>query len=735
MLRSILIGMLCLAGGLAIGYFAAYGQIDESRHMLANLDEADSSRPEVANPFTSTQIKPLASVSRDTEEIPVAVSQVKRGTGVITGTIVDVEGHAVAGVRLKALRANQFEPRNLERPGMVADGVLSPEELLQKHQAALLRDPSRESVASSNEKGEFRLEGLDKAPYNLEAHLAGYELSPLEDGNALFGRWPGDAVAIRAIRMGGVMVNILLPDGNAPAVAELSCTRNDATSSFQWNAAENFIPLAAGHWQLVARGGEMGELRSEKVTAVVGVSGSSAAVELKLEDRPHIRGKLIFESAPPDQSFSVLLWKEDQDPATTNRWEATNWNEHARTLATQGFLFMDLAPGLYRLGVGSEEEEHPPVLATVTVGEHGVVQDLQVRDAATGPEWEVVVLDPEGKPIVDANIETSFWMGNNTAWRRGADGTQRGRIPKHIRDGKSEERLFAWITTGAYGKTAVELPRSGGRVETRMQPVGVLKVRFLASSESQRKTLSAGLQMHASDGQPHLWVGNQEAGTKGEASFAPLQPGTYSISLSVPTGGWNGNQNVSSRVLQINSGENSLDLGMPLLFNFKVHLKSAASLKQSGHMRLQGDGGGTEGVNYNANAPVGTDGMAKFENVPAGRYQLHTWMLGRSMMKLITVPVEGDVEMDIDSFRALRISIHNKDAEITKSGFMNDDIIVGANGREFTTPTELANAMRFMSGTESLPVMVLRGGKVETLSLPGRVFAESNNFNWMYVQH
>ncbi len=734
MLRSVLIGILCLAAGLAVGYFAAYGQIDESRHMLANMDEADSTRPEVANPFTSTQIKPLATAARDSEETPAAVSQMKRGTGVITGSIVDAEGHAIAGVRLKAVRANQFDPRNLERPGMVADGVLSPEELLQKHQAALLRDPSREAVASSNDKGEFSLEGLDKAPYNLEAHLAGYELSPLEEGNAFFGRWPGDKIAIRAVRMGGVVVNILLPDGNAPAVAELTCTRNDSTSSFQWNAAESFIPLAAGHWQLVARGGEMGELRSEKVTAVVGVSGSSAAVELKLEDRPHVRGKLLFEAAPPDQSFTVLLWKEDQDPATTNRWEATNWTEHARTLATQGFLFMDLVPGLYRLAVGWEDEEHPPVLATVTVAEHGVVQDLQMRDAVAGPEWEVVVLDPEGKPIVDANIETSFWMGNNSAWRRGADGTQRGRVPKHIRDGKNEEQLFAWITTGAFGKSSVELPRNGGRVESRMQPVGVLKVRFLASSETQRKTLSAGLQMHAPNGQPQLWVGNQEAGTKGEASFAPLQPGTYSISLSVPTGGWNGNQNVSSRVLQINSGENSLDLGMPLLFNFKVHVKAAEPLKQGGHLRLQAEGNGSEGVNYNSNAPVGTDGVAKFENVPAGRYQLHIWMLGRSMMKSITVPVEGDVVMDLEAFRAMRVMIHNKDAEITKSGFANEDIIIGANGREFATPTELANAMRFMSGTEEVPVMVLRSGKVETLNLPGRVFAESNGFNWNFVQ-
>jgi|GEM_PF-4417707 protocatechuate 3,4-dioxygenase beta subunit len=737
MIRSLLIGLLCLAGGLAIGYFAAYGQIDESRHILANLNEADAARPESTNPFSVSQVRPLSVASHAAEdEIPAAASVLPRGNGVITGRVLDVDGKPVSGVRLKARREGRFEPRNLDRPGMVRDEMLAPEEKMQKHQAALLRDPSMESLALSDAKGEFRLEGLDREPYSISAQLAGFELTPLDDPSALSSRWPGDSVALRAVRLGGVVVQVVGPDGKAPLVAELICTRNDATLNFQWTAAENYFPLAEGHWQLSARGGEVGELRSEKALTVVGTSGTSATVELKLEERPHVRGKLVFEGPVPEHSLNVLLWNEKQDPATENRWNANTVQELARSLATQGFLFNDLEPGIYRLAVGAgdmDEDEHPPVLATVTVAERGVVQDLAVRDMASGPEWAIAVLNPDGLPVVDATIETTFWMGNNVGWRRGADGIQRGRVPKHIRDGNADERLYAWISTGAFGKAALELARTGGQSEVRLQAPGSLKVRFLSTSDSQRKTLSASLQFNPLPGQ-QLWVGNQEAGQKGEATFAPLQPGSYTLHLNVPTGGWNGSQNVSSQTVQIHSGETTVDLGLPMLFGFNVHVQSATTGRRNGHVSLNADNPGPEGVNYNTNARLSAEGHAKFENVPAGKYRLQIWDSGRTLNKHITVPTNGDVILDSEKFRALQLNVHDQNAEIAKHGLMSGDLIIGANGQEFESSTALATAMRFMTGNAEIKLMVLRAGKTETLSLPANVLSDHQGFNYSYVQ-
>lgn len=726
MLRVILTAVFCLCGGAAIGYFFAFQQIDDVRHDAANLmgdtPVAASSKAPVAN--EGARIAPRALT---TEEQVVAATQKPKAVGVIKGRVVDKTGRGVGGALFKARRSNFSDPRFLNRPGQVPDSVLGPEDLIAMLRERIERDPSLEVTALSDTNGDFALNGLENLAYNIESYLPNHLLVGMEGHDAFNGRWPGDVVQLRALPLSRLEVEVRLPDGSVPATAELSTRRTNSNETWQWTPEDRVVPLQPGMWTLQARGGDMCMFRSKEQLVEVTEGGAPTSVILELAERPLIRGRLIFDGPPPSKQYTVIAWSQNHDPATDNVWEATNTSDQARTFATTGFQFEDLEPGVYRLAVSDGGIERPPVLATVTLADKLVVQDLQVT-ASKSAEWVVKVLDPTGAAVDDAAFDTSFWMGNGNNWCRDLEGAWHGTVPRNVLDEPAGEPLQLTVRSGQWGHTALTLPRAAATAEVRMQAPGFLKAQLSGDSSTSRQKLSASLQLLGASRDHDSWVGSSPADESNSVTFSPLQPGTYMLRLSMNSGGWYGGQSVAERRLEIHSGENQASIAAPVLHMISVRMKNGGEAA-TGHMQLILPPDAKDAMPFSAGAQIDKDGLAKFENVPAGRYTLNFYSGGRNGSILITVPT-AEIQIDLDVLRAMRIQLHSNDHILTEKGFKTGDLIVGVDGHEFTNGNDLETAMRFVGGKAEVPMMVLRDGQMLQLSMPGKLFVERNGFSW-----
>lgn len=736
MMHSVLIGVFCLAIGLAVGYFVAQEQVNESRRLLANVGGESEPRTEPAHPITATQVTASASKMAVTTVATDRGALFPRGTGVITGSVQDAKGNGLAHVRIKARRHANFNPRGDDTPGQLADDTLSPQELMEKHEAAMQRDPSREAFAFSDAAGAFRLEGLDAGPYEIQARLTGYTFIALGGDSPLVDRQPGDTIALRAVRLGAVRVDVRLPDGSAPAVAELTCSQVAGSSVFQWTPADSLVPLSVGAWQLHACGGVFGELKSKVASVIVGDADDPGTVELNLEERPHIRGRVVFGGPVPDQRCTVLLWSEHQDPEKTGMWEAPTVTESARWLATEGYCFPDLKPGTYRLGVSVAKEINPPVAATVLVADKGVQQDLVVT-ANAAPEWRIKVLDPDGLLVADAKVTTNMNGAMEHDWHHAADGSLCIRVPKYIQQGPREEPVFAFMTSGAWGNGLLEMARGGGHYELRMSPTGTLRVHFQTSPEVL-ESISAVLRLHPPAGSQHKTIGLRNADAQGCAEFGPLQPGTYSLELCVEGRNDRQSPSICKREVIIQSGANALQMGVPQLYTVSVRIHPVDKSEFDKRVGLNTDAKRanptSESVHFTTQADVDAEGVAQFTNVPAGPYVIGHWAHNRYVIKMIDVPRDLDVTLNLDMCTAMRLHLYDKNADLAKLGFQDGDLLIGLEGREFKTAADVDNALRFLAAGESVAAMMQRGSKVETRPLPVKIFNESKGFSWSFVQ-
>ncbi|MSR74177.1 MAG: hypothetical protein EXS14_01735 [Planctomycetes bacterium] len=725
MVRTIIVAAFCLLGGGAIGYFFAFQQMDEVRQVSANLpgearanESASNAEQSVAPHFT-----PRAMYA---EEHAVAAAQKPAAKGVIKGRVVDKLGRGVAGTLFKARRANASDPRGFNRPGVAPESVLGPEEMIALLRERISRDPALEVTAFSDSEGNFALSGLENHPYNIESYLTNHTLVGLEGLSPFSGRWPGDVLQLRALPLCSVDVEIRLPDGSAPATAELSVRRNDSNETWQWTPQDRLIPLSPGLWTLQARGGDMCMFRSKEELVEVTEGGTPATAILQLAERPLIRGRLLFDGAPPAKNYTVIAWAEKHNPATSQTWEAPNISDQARTLATTGFQFEDLEPGIYRLSVSDGQNEHPPVLATVTLADKMVMQDLPVV-VNLGAEWVVRVLDPSGAPVDDANLESSFWMGQNNGWARDLEGAWHASVFHNVVDDDNKTVLLLTVQSSQWGRLGVTLPRGAGTVEVRMQPTGFLKAQLSSGQSGGKQKLSASLQLVGPERETLAWFDDSSAGEDGAVSFSPLQPGSYVLRLNMRSDSWGGSQSVAEQALQIHSGENQTSLGAPALHTVKVRI-DAGDQHLTGHIQLQQHPDVMDTLNYQTYESM-INGVAQFANVPAGRYLLNFWVRGRNGSTAINVPT-AEVQIKLENFRALRLKLHDKESPLSALGFKEGDLLVGCDGREFANSSELDTAMRFVGSKEDVPMLILRNGQVQTLNLSGKLFVESKGFSW-----
>jgi len=153
----------------------------------------------------------------------------------------------------------------------------------------------------------------------------------------------------------------------------------------------------------------------------------------------------------------------------------------------------------------------------------------------------------------------------------------------------------------------------------------------------------------------------------GKVTLGPVEPGEYELLLLVRAGR-HGRATAARRKIIVRAGKNTESLAIPPLYRFTVTGADAGS-----HMRLKSDG-------FRLSDNVGKKGEITFGPLPAGRYQI-SGQMGGTMT--VTLPGTRRVAWNPEEVNALRVEIRDTDGEMARAGFIDGDIVVGIDGKEF----------------------------------------------------
>ncbi|MCA9002719.1 MAG: hypothetical protein KDB61_12405, partial [Planctomycetes bacterium] len=408
------------------------------------------------------------------------------------------------------------------------------------------------------------------------------------------------------------------------------------------------------------------------------------------------------------------------------------------------FTFPDLDPGRYVVGVCRGWQG--PIVAhqEVELLEGYAEVILQMPEPDLSQVLRVTVVDSGGDIIDGTRFSFKQTRGNGSSSNgvnatRDEEGAYLVQVP-----GEMHENYFGTESTNAEYSLQVrhedfgdmELPLKRGQTELAVtfQEPGTLTVTILGYSGSGCEgRLRVAVTPVEEGGNRHYFGGDDRDHVKadGTCEVEGLTPGNYLAVLRIvpPTEqahSWNPGREIGKVELEIRPGENTLSMGLPSLYNLRVHWADGKEGESLYLNKLQ-DEDGFFGSN---NAEFDARGYAMWYDLPAGDYKLQSWG-GENQIMHVTVPC-GDVEFVPMIINSMRITITDDQGDFAKLGFRTGDLIVGVDGVDFTSQSEMmALSARMQVKSTEVDIDVLRGNQRISIHVSG---ADLNGWRKMGAQ-
>ncbi|MCK6481880.1 MAG: hypothetical protein L6R43_17555 [Planctomycetes bacterium] len=686
-------------------------------------------------------------------------------TGSITGWVLDRVGSPVAGVLVRATPLDAWNDQE-EVGSLLPVGTPPPrrdvEAMLRVIERRFRRTEEGVREALTDGTGAFTLSGLPSEEYALEAWRVGFLVERTGGG-------PAGVVAVggrcdfRATPAGGITLSLALPDGGSPeqAVVTWSPRGEGEPGCAEWRPGSPRIEVPSGSWEFTAFAGPPGKdlglagfqllpewdppggaevlYRSTPREATVG-AGAVANLALRLEARPGLRARVVFEGSRRPHSFRIaalpLEGGAEVDPALLLRDEGVLalWLDDGE----EGIL-PGLAPGTWLVGatfrggrIGAFER--------VTVAEGLAVAELRVPDIDPMDTVRVRVLDPAGRPLPGAVLESGCRRSVESVAVRveAAPEPDGSLVVEHYETG-------APVRGGSY---SYGRPRGPGPMAWFLRATSPLHGTVSADYDPARDrevtlrfAAPAHLRVHLSGyvGHPHrdrVVLGMEGTGERkedrpwrvavvdeeGTAAFPPTAPGEYELRLLLAEdGGWVSRERAlwrgtkaEVRSLVLPSGETEVTVHLAAFSDLVVTFEEGEPLLQPlGPDGLPGD--------EESGTPAG-EGRVSFGLRPEGRYRLFDRDRGAMIVDL---PAAGPVAFRPKPFDCMLLLVTGE-GYLSGLGLRSGDLVVGVEGEPFADREGMRRALLQAAAKGTARFTILRGGAAFEVTAEVRRFMEDD---------
>jgi hypothetical protein len=554
------------------------------------------------------------------------------GDGTITGTIRTSQGAGVPNATVRAEVARAPDGTGPVDAPPRWGGELGEDDLRDYVRRAKERAATTWQ-ATTDGSGRFVIEGLPTGrEYRVRAWATGYRIETMTGQEAAEVMPDETDVVLTANPIGGVELNVRWADGRPLDAARVSW---GGRQSAVWTPDNRVIQLDPGRYtmQAVDEPDELG--RSDEVEVVV-TDGSSERIDLVLNERAGIRGRLIFEDGAASGQL-ILRWVriEGTPPKPEELASARQGVGFGRIGADLRYAIRDIDPGTYMIAAVRYAPQPTTVAhATVQVGKEGMVtQDLSV--AAPSPDDFVLVwvADPNGLLLSNVRISAREEGANNRGGRGfnrsfGGGGSLVERTPEgafrlyHPNGAERGDTVEVTADSSLYGEMKQTYTVGSAReVRMNFKPVGSLTVSvggFSGYAEKSRLRVAviAGTDI------PSRGYRTESIGDDGTYTNASLAPGTYTVVLGYSTGSsWQPPRVMDQQQVEIVSGPNRCTVTIAPLYDLTVKLTEEQVDARQPFAVLQvanEDGSGARAAGWER---IDRDELTvKFAGLAAGRY-------------------------------------------------------------------------------------------------------------------
>ncbi|MFN0205667.1 MAG: hypothetical protein ACKVS6_05080 [Planctomycetota bacterium] len=689
-----------------------------------------------------------ADPSKVKEYIGKANAQIKneRGEGIISGTVKDAAGQPLANMTIRLQPRVSRAPRaNMNRSGIVPktptleESVRDTIDYYQRTTAL-----SRQTLSAAD--GHFSFGELANQTYTVEAFGENYTV---EYNNASFsGVRPGDTIHFVAIRLVGVPVEVLEPDGSVAKTATIvvSVESGGSTSSqtHPWSTEYNKIYVKGGSPFFVAipdeatftpAGGPMqSEISSDKVSVTVSELAPPELIRLQLKERIGIICNVRMPSGDRSGRLEVRLLECPPGSAPDLKLLATEGQSQPIWDHLQKVSFLNLMPGTYAIGAkrGSEIVAHE----IVTLVNKAVNVELTIPEQSNSDLITVRATSSAGTVVSDLRFNFRIQKKNRTNTssmeaRRQPNGDFLLSPPDAMetyftKKWDSGTRVFLTANSTSMGRKEVELVEGQKNVQiVFMDPakVKVIVAGYKGSGQEGKVTFGVrGPKVPAAAGDRSYRgtsTTNASIGADGTGVSNPVEPGDYDILLYVSNSeaGIGGDTAVAAtRAVTLVSGENVITIPLVQLYTVTVRFPS----KPSGTVGLRK--ADDDGISSPSSQELDDNGIVTFKNVAAGEYTITPFFARGEFMK-INVPTSGTIEFQASKMNAFRIRIRDSNGSVAKAGFQNGDLIIGIDGKDFEDINSMTAAiMQASAQNTDCSFRVNRNNSIITISCNAGLF-------------
>jgi len=722
---GLLLLAVAFAAGGGIGFVAGTGTSGGEPSGVGDGPVLDAPRGPSPEPRRETSPLPEGvrrSLTAWIEGFPLP--EIETGNGVITGFARAEDGSPLPGVLIRGTRQAHWGRGHLRGGGPPEEPDL--EKIVRDRVERVLLERASRTEAVTASDGSYRLTGLADTTHSVTPYLEGYHFE--RRGNAYRVK-PGGKVDFVGKPVVRVPLTVLEPGGGTPeSSVMIMCKQGNRQDAQYWTAELGALALSPGAWtiravhqdsmQFYGRGGGR---TSDEVQLVLEVGVKPAPVTLKLEDRPGIKGRVVFPPGDANSNCQVSAMKitagKDPDPDRL----ASGGQQVFVHSQMGGEFFLELPAGTYLVGLVTNQRK---VVTSRTVEVTSGVTEVTLEFPEPDPEDSLVVRveGPDGKLVGEATFtggyqsSTSRSGGSTVRSVRQADGTFRVDHGQMDRDKeKADGRYWLEVTTSRYGAQRVEYVRDATQdLTVRFEHPATLAVTvegYATSDFVGNIQLSVAPKEEGSARRSPMrfmggFPGQSGLNAEGVQSFGPLAPGSYVITVGLKRQQWQFLP-IATHDVVLKSGANSQSVPLPALYILTVTVDGAkdgttlrmSPAKRTGPWRY-----------FSSSREKVKDGRVVFENLPAGEYRISASGGGVRGKMTVTLPGPATVRFVAEAtYPAYLVRITNPEGRFAQAGLKSGDYIIGVNGQDFADTKQMAALMSAAQKMKSSALNVLRG--------------------------
>lgn len=717
-LAGIVFGLIL--GYLAATYLASRRPVEEPSR--SSLSQVRSERPEVGElesrePESSLPAEPVVAASGEgfatlsDALAAIEVDPVRTGSGTITGRITDNAGDGVGGVVVRAqAKQERTSTRTGKAPARKSLETKVRDVVVAHHYGRML-----DAETTTSADGRYSLSGIGDARYSLRAYREGYEFSAT-DWQRASDATAGDEVDFRAMRKYGVEVAVRLPDGSTPPRATILAKINRRTYQPSWSPDSPRLDLEAGVYGLTGIAGDRKQFASKEVRVTVDEDSHAETVTLDLVARNGIIGRVTIPPEDGSGSWMAVRILRTVDGVLPSPEQLTRDGRHTNVGHYRPtFEFFDLAPGTYAIGV-ARGNERVREIRTVVVADDVVDIDLEVPSIAESGAIVLWAYGPDGSDLSDVSASARVTDAGGASYSTSVGVSKRNEGGHWLAleaaltgnrnvDDLENSKVELTVQSERYGSERVEVHVGTDRdVTVRFgEPAELVLTLAGYVGSGHEGELTARL----SDAQPNsstMFMNGEGFDVEGRMRLGPVQPGDYQVELRVRSGQHYRNRFISSTPVTLGPGVTELTLEIPALYTLVVRVP------EGGKSRSFSLANEAEDSWSGTRTDVDESGRAVFRKIAAGAYTLTDDSDMMSGMMRVRIPDQLDVLFEPTPVNALRVTITDPDGGLAKAGFLDGDIVIGVDGKEFGSMMELQMRLMASMTQESTRLLLSRNG-------------------------